>query len=73
MTVPKMVRDALGLRQGDQLCWELEDGSVRVPFAFADRQAQKRRPALVLSQPGFQQACGHVLLAAGLPKPCVVR
>lgn len=30
VTVPKMVRDALGLRQGDQLSWELEDGSVRV-------------------------------------------
>jgi len=67
---------------------------VRVPFPFTDRQAQKRRPALVLSQPGFQQVCGHLLLAmitsarqsawpldwpiedllaAGLPKPCVVR
>lgn len=30
VTVPKTVRDALGLRQGDQLCWELEDGSARV-------------------------------------------
>ena len=30
---------------------------VRVPFPFTDRQVQKRRPALVLSQPGFQQAC----------------
>jgi bifunctional DNA-binding transcriptional regulator/antitoxin component of YhaV-PrlF toxin-antitoxin module len=28
--VPKAVREALGLRQGDQLSWELEDGSVRV-------------------------------------------
>jgi mRNA interferase MazF len=36
---------------------------VRVPFPFTDRQAQKRRPALVLSLPDFQQACGHVLLA----------
>jgi mRNA interferase MazF len=36
---------------------------VRVPFPFTDRQAQKRRPALVLSQPGFHQACGHLLLA----------
>ena len=35
---------------------------VRVPFPFTDRQAQKRRPALVLSLPDFQQACGHVLL-----------
>ena len=30
VTIPKAVRDALGLRQGDQLSWELEDGSVRV-------------------------------------------
>lgn len=36
---------------------------VRVPFPFTDRQAQKRRPALVLSQSVFQQACGHLLLA----------
>jgi len=36
---------------------------VRVPFPFTDRQAQKRWPALVLSQPGFQQDSGHLLLA----------
>lgn len=30
VTVPKAVREALGLRQGDQLSWQLEDGSVRV-------------------------------------------
>ena len=30
VTVPKAVRGALGLRQGDQLSWELEDVSVRV-------------------------------------------
>ncbi len=36
---------------------------VKVPFPFTDRQVQKRRPALVLLQPGFQQACGHLLLA----------
>jgi mRNA interferase MazF len=36
---------------------------VRVPFPFTDRQAQKRRPALVLSQPYFQQTSGHLLLA----------
>jgi AbrB family looped-hinge helix DNA binding protein len=30
VTVPKAVRDALGLQHGDQLSWELEDGSVRV-------------------------------------------
>ena len=29
-TVPKSVRDAFRLQQGDQLNWELEDGSVRV-------------------------------------------
>jgi mRNA interferase MazF len=36
---------------------------VLVPFPFTDRTAQKRRPAVVLSQPSFQQASGHVLLA----------
>lgn len=36
---------------------------VRVPFPFSDRQASKRRPALVLSEPAFQQQSGHVLLA----------
>jgi antitoxin PrlF len=39
VTVPKAVREALGLRQGDQLSWELEEGSVRVravaPLDFA--------------------------------------
>ena len=30
VTIPKAVRDALGLNQGDQLSWELDDGSVRV-------------------------------------------
>ncbi len=30
VTVPKAVRDALGLQKGDQLSWELEEGSVRV-------------------------------------------
>jgi antitoxin PrlF len=30
VTVPKAVRDALGLRQGDQLSWVLEEGWVRV-------------------------------------------
>jgi hypothetical protein len=29
---------------------------VRVPFPFTNRQNQKRRPALVHSQPGFQQS-----------------
>ena len=36
---------------------------VRVPFPFTDPMAQKRRPALVLSEPGFQMASGHLLLA----------
>ena len=36
---------------------------VRVPFPFSDRKAQKRRPALVLSQSSFQQRSGHLLLA----------
>ncbi len=36
---------------------------VLVPFPFTDRSAQKRRPAVVLSQPSFQQSSGHVLLA----------
>lgn len=36
---------------------------VLVPFPFSDRTAQKRRPAVVLSQPGFQQSSGHLLLA----------
>ena len=30
VTVPKAVREALGLQRGDQLSWEVEDGSVRV-------------------------------------------
>ena len=31
------MRDALGLRQGDQLSWELEEGAVRVrPVAPLD-------------------------------------
>lgn len=35
--MPTAVRDALGLRQGDQLSWELEDGSVRAePVAPLD-------------------------------------
>lgn len=36
---------------------------VRVPFPFTDRQDQKQRPAVVLSQPSFQRGCGHLLLA----------
>ena len=30
VTVPKAVREALGLRQGDQLSWEVDNGSARV-------------------------------------------
>ena len=36
---------------------------VRVPFPFTERQATKRRPALVLSKPAFQEQRGHLLLA----------
>ena len=36
---------------------------VRVPFPFTERQAIKRRPALVLSKPAFQEQSGHLLLA----------
>lgn len=36
---------------------------VRVPFPFTDRQAQRRRPAVVLSEPGFQRASGQLLPA----------
>lgn len=36
---------------------------VRVPFPFTDRPVMKRRPALVLSGPDFQQQSGHLLLA----------
>jgi mRNA interferase MazF len=36
---------------------------VRVPFPLSDRQATKRRPALVLNDPAFQQRSGHLLLA----------
>ena len=36
---------------------------LRVPFPFTDRQSQKHRPALVISDPSFQQASGHLLLA----------
>ncbi|WP_225875628.1 type II toxin-antitoxin system PemK/MazF family toxin [Cyanobium sp. NS01] len=34
-----------------------------MPFPFSDREDSKRRPALVLSPPGFQQRCGHLVLA----------
>ena len=30
VTIPKAIRDALNLRQGDQLRWDLDDGDVRV-------------------------------------------
>ena len=30
VTVPKVVRDALGLKRGDVLSWELDDQSVRL-------------------------------------------
>ncbi len=30
VTVPKAIRDHLGLRQGDRLSWEVENGVARV-------------------------------------------
>ena len=36
---------------------------VVVPFPFTDRDSSKRRPALVLSSAGFNQASGHSVLA----------
>ena len=30
VTIPKAIREALALRQGDQLRWDLDDGGVRV-------------------------------------------
>ncbi|MEO6625064.1 MAG: type II toxin-antitoxin system PemK/MazF family toxin [Burkholderiaceae bacterium] len=36
---------------------------VVVPFPFTDRNSSKRRPALVLSSAGFNQATGHSVLA----------
>ena len=30
VTIPKAIREALGLQKGDQLRWHLEDGEVRV-------------------------------------------
>ena len=36
---------------------------VRVPFPFTDLAVQRRRPAVVLSDPEFQRGSAHVLLA----------
>ena len=37
---------------------------VRVPFPFTDRNAAKKRPALVLSDPvGFNTPAGHSVMA----------
>ena len=30
VTVPKAIREALGLRQGDRLAWEVHNGEARV-------------------------------------------
>ena len=35
---------------------------VRVPFPFTDRAVQRRRPAVVPSDPEFQRGSVHVLL-----------
>ena len=40
VTIPKAIREALGLHKGDQLRWHLEDGEVRVRSASPeDEQA----------------------------------
>lgn len=36
---------------------------VAVPFPFTDRQAEKRRPALVISDEKFNTASGHAVMA----------
>lgn len=36
---------------------------VRVPFPFTDRALQRRRPAVVHSDPEFQRGSDHLLLA----------
>lgn len=36
---------------------------VRVPFPFSDRAGSKPRPALILSERGFNAAAGHSVLA----------
>jgi mRNA interferase MazF len=36
---------------------------VKVPFPFADREARKNRPAVVLSSSGFGEATGHSVMA----------
>jgi mRNA interferase MazF len=36
---------------------------VVVPFPFTDREASKRRPALVCSREAFNRSSGHVMLA----------
>ena len=30
VTVPKAIRDVLGVRQGDRLSWEIDNGAARV-------------------------------------------
>ena len=53
---------------------------VVVPFPFTDRQASKRRPALVLSQRAFNQPARHAVLAmitsadqSAWPGDCLLR
>ncbi|QVL54243.1 MAG: AbrB/MazE/SpoVT family DNA-binding domain-containing protein [Cyanobium sp. M30B3] len=57
VTIPKAIREALNLRQGDQLRWDLDDGGVRVrlvsPLDLTDRAVQRRRPSVELSHPDF--------------------
>ena len=47
LTVPKEVRRALGIRKGDSLIFEIEDGEARVrvdrqPVSFADYEGAWR-------------------------------
>ena len=47
VTVPKEIRDALGIRVGDSLVFEVEDGGARVradrkPVSFADYEGAWR-------------------------------
>ncbi len=42
--------------------WQTFD-IVKVPFPFTDRQASKKRPAVILSEKDFNAAAGHSVLA----------
>ena len=42
VTIPKAVRDALGMKRGDLVSWELEDESVRLRVVSAIDQVYLR-------------------------------